>query len=68
MVDTARLRGVIAERGFSQRGLAKAMGITENTFYRKMQKGVFDSDEMEFMIKILEIKNPIEIFFAHVGA
>lgn len=29
-----------------------------------MNKGVFDSDEIENMIDILNIKNPIEIFFA----
>ena len=30
----------------------------------KMKAGVFDSDEIEAMVKDLEIKNPLEIFFA----
>ena len=33
-------------------------------FYDKMKRGVFDSDEMEQMIDILGIENPVEIFFA----
>ncbi|MEL4859790.1 DUF739 domain-containing protein [Pseudoflavonifractor phocaeensis] len=68
MVDTDKLRGVIAERGLSQRRVAKHLGMTEKTFYTKMKKGVFDSDEMAEMITYLGIDNPYEIFFASLGA
>lgn len=68
MVDTNKLRGIIAERGMSQRQIANRLGMAEKTFYTKMKKGVFDSDEMEDMISILGIDNPNEIFFAHIGA
>lgn len=64
MIDTNALKGIIVTKGYSQRKLAKELGITEKTFYSKMNKGVFDSDEIENMIDILNIKNPIEIFFA----
>ena len=57
-----KLRGVIAERGFSQRDVANAIGINEKTFYLKMKKGVFGTDEAEKMIKLLSIENPAEIF------
>ena len=57
-----KLRGVIAERGFSQREVAEAIGISEKTFYLKMKKGVFRTDEAEKMIKLLSIENPAEIF------
>ena len=68
MIDTNKLRGAISERGMSQRKIAKILGMTEKTFYTKMKKGVFDSDEMQKMIDVLEIKNPAEVFFAKVGA
>lgn len=68
MVATEKLRGIIAERGMSQRKVAECLGMTEKTFYAKMKKGVFDSDEMAEMIAILDIKNPVEIFFANIGA
>lgn len=68
MVATEKLRGIIAERGLSQRKVAECLGMSGKTFYAKMKKGVFDSDEMEGMISILRIDNPSEIFFANVGA
>ena len=67
MIATNKLRGAIAQKGFSQRKVAKAIGITEKTFYSKMQKGVFDSDEITEIIELLDIKNPMEIFFPHFG-
>lgn len=64
MVVTSRLRGIIAERGMSQRQVAKHLGMAEKTFYTKMQKGVFDTDEVEKMIDLLSIQNPADIFLA----
>ncbi len=66
MVNVDVLRGIIAERGYSQTDVAKKLGITPKTFYTKMNKRVFDSDEIELMINFLHI--PVEectrIFFA----
>lgn len=64
MVDTAELRGIIAKNGKTQSDVAKILGITPKTFYGRMQKGVFGSDEIQIMIDELNIDNPIEIFFA----
>ena len=63
MIRTDKLRGVISERGLSQTNVAHLIGITPKTFYEKMAKGVFGSDEIEIMIKELHIENPMEIFF-----
>lgn len=64
MIDRNGLKGIIAKNGMSQSGVARILGITPKTFYDKMKKGVFDSDEIEIMIDRLEIENPVEIFFA----
>lgn len=64
MVRTDKLRGIIAERGKSQAEVANMIGITPKTFYEKMKNGVFGSDEIQKMIDLLGIENPIEIFFA----
>lgn len=64
MIRTDLLRGVIAQKNTSQRKVAKQLGMTEKTFYTKMKKGVFDSDEISEMISLLDIDNPSEIFFA----
>lgn len=64
MIDVNALRGRIAEKGLSQAKMAKTLGIAPKTFYEKMNKGVFGSDEIECMIDILDIKDPAKIFFA----
>lgn len=64
MIRTDKLRGLIAEKGYSQTDIAKFIGITPKTFYEKMKVGVFGSDEIQVMIDKLQIENPMEIFFA----
>ena len=64
MINTNALKGKIAEKGMSQAKVAEKIVITPKTFYEKMNKGIFGSDEIEVMINLLDIKNPIEIFFA----
>ena len=64
MVNTDELRGVIAKNGKTQSDVAKMLNITPKTFYMRMQKGVFGSDEIQIMIDELHIDNPMDIFFA----
>ena len=64
MIDTRALRGLIVANGMTQRDVAFELGIAPKTFYLKMKKGVFGSNEIEAMIKLLSIENPLEIFFA----
>ena len=64
MVNTAELRGVIAKNGKTQSDVAKMLGMTPKTFYLRMSKGVFGSDEIQTMIDELHIDNPMDIFFA----
>lgn len=64
MIRTDELRGIIAKNGYSQAKVAEAIGISPKTFYEKMNRGVFGSDEIEVMIRLLHIDNPVAIFFA----
>lgn len=64
MIRTDLLKGVIAQNNTSQRKVAEKLGMTDKTFYSKMKRGVFDSDEISAMIYILNIENPVDIFFA----
>lgn len=64
MVNTNKLRGIIAERGLDQKDIAEMIGKTPKTFYKKMKNGKFDSDEIMSMVSGLKIENPAEIFFA----
>lgn len=64
MIDTNALRGKIVEQGLTQAKMAEIIGIAPKTFYEKMKRGVFGSDEIEIMIQTLKIEKPMEIFFA----
>lgn len=64
MVNTDELRGIFAKNKKTQTDIAKMIGVTPKTFYLRMQKGVFGSDEIQIMINELNIENPMEIFFA----
>ena len=65
MVNTAVLRGLIAEKGLSQSDVAKKLGMTPKTFYAKMSKRVFDSDEIEAMINMqIPSEKCVRVFFA----
>ena len=64
MIDVNKLRGRMAEKGYTGKDMAAVIKKTPKTFYAKMSAGVFDSDEIEAMVMALEITNPLEIFFA----
>lgn len=64
MINVSKIRGKMAEKGLSGLDMAKAIKKTPKTFYSKMKSGVFDSDEIEVIIKELDIEDPLDIFFA----
>lgn len=57
-----KLAAAIVEQGMTQRELAEKLNMSPKTFYTKMKKGVFGTDEVTKMVEILHIQNPIEIF------
>ncbi|MCI6031546.1 MAG: helix-turn-helix domain-containing protein [Fusobacterium varium] len=64
MILTNELKGKIVSKGFTQQDIAKYLGISTRTFNQKLKKGIFNSDQIFKMIKLLEIENPMSIFFA----
>lgn len=63
MIDINELKGRIVAKGYTQEEIAKELRITPKTMYNKMKRGVFNSDEIYKLIKILDIKEPASIFF-----
>lgn len=64
MIDINKLKGKFVEKGYdTKKKQAIATGIDERTFYNRMKKGVFNSDEIFRIMEILEIDNPTPIFF-----
>jgi DNA-binding XRE family transcriptional regulator len=64
MIDANKLRGAITSAGYTQTSLAAQLGISGNTLSAKINKGVFLSTEISEIIRILNIKDPMPIFFA----
>ncbi|MCT4686602.1 helix-turn-helix domain-containing protein [Vallitalea sp.] len=64
MILINELKGMMKARCLTQADMAKKIGISTKTFNSKLNKGVFNSNEISVLIDILDIKNPNEIFFA----
>lgn len=62
MIDTQKLKGIIVANNATQQDVAKMIGVTPKTFYEKMKKGVFGSDEIQIMIDKLNIDDPVSVF------
>lgn len=64
MVQTNEIKAAIARKGMTQSDVAKAIGISNKTFCNRMRKRVFGSDEIDVMIDLLDIKDPMAFFFS----
>lgn len=64
MIDRNKLRAAWVSKGFTQEKVAKEVGVSNKTFSLKMKRGVFGSDEIEKMIDLLDISDPVNVFFA----
>lgn len=64
MVNTTELKAYMVRRELTQKEVAEKLNMSEKTFYLRMKKGVFGSDEIESLIKLLGIEDPMSVFFA----
>lgn len=63
MIRTDLIKQSLAENHMTLRQLADCLEMTPRTLYSRMRKGIFRSDEMERMIRLLHLSNPCEVFF-----
>ncbi len=63
MLDANALRAEIVRNGMTQGQVAKALGMTANTFSTKIRSNGFGLADADKMIELLHIKNPAAIFF-----
>ena len=57
-------RAELARKGYTQKSLAEKIGMTPKTLYLKMKTGKFGTDEVNKIMEVLNIQDPIPIFFA----
>lgn len=57
LINTLKLKGAIAAAGYTQKTLAKAIGISENTLNRKVnRKKRMYVDEVDLLCDLLSIQ------------
>lgn len=65
MLDVNAFKAAMVKKGYSQAELAKEIGISPRTLSTRIKTGDFGTLEIRKITEILDIDNPIEIFFAH---
>lgn len=63
MVNANLLRAEWVKKDMKQKDVADILGISSKTMGMKLKKGVFLSNEIETLIKALDITDPVTIFF-----
>ena len=64
MVNINELKAAMVRKGKTQKEVANDIGISPRSLTNKMKSGIFLSNEIEAMIRVLDIKNPVDLFFA----
>lgn len=62
-MNTNLLKAEIVKNGLTQKEFCKSIKMAQSTFIRKIRKGVFNTDEIERMVNVLNLKRPEQIFF-----
>ena len=57
MVNIAELRAAMARKEITQKALAKAIGMTEQTLCRRMKQKRFGTEEAEKISTVLELRD-----------
>ena len=65
MVNTNKLKGLFREKGITIEQAAKIAGISASTMQRRLESGVFMTDEIDHLVYGLKIEKPAEIFFVN---
>lgn len=64
MVNANELKAAWVRKGLTQKEVAEKLNIAPRTLSVKLRKGIFGSDEIECLMYLLDIKEPMPIFFA----
>lgn len=65
MLDKRALRAEMVRHGYNNATLSKELGITERTLANRFKTGDFGSKEIEVMIDVLHLQDPMSIFFTN---
>ncbi len=64
MLDVNAFKAALASKGYTQAQLAEKIGISPRTLSNRIKSGDFGSVEIKKISEVLDISNPLPIFFA----
>ena len=64
MLNVNGLKAAMVLKGYTSEKLAKELGITTRTLSTRFKTGDFGTKEIEIMVDVLSIEDPMSIFFA----
>ena len=64
MLNVLEFKAAMVRKGYTQKALAEILGMSEKTFTERIKTKRFGSDEIEKLVEVLEISNPLPIFLA----
>lgn len=66
MLDKALFKAELIKNGYTFKSMAEEIGVSERTFSKRVKDGDFGSTEMDIMIELLHLEDPVPIFFAQL--
>jgi len=63
MLQVNELKAEFVRNNMTQKQVAKAIGISEQTLRRRFKTGIFGTDEIQKLTELLNLENPQYIFF-----
>lgn len=66
MLNKKLFRAELVKNGYTYKTMAEEIGISERTFCDRVKKGEFGSTEIDIMLPLLKIDDPVPIFFAQL--
>lgn len=66
MLNKQLFKSELVKNGYTYKAMAEKLGISERTFSTRVKKGDFGSEEIDKMIPLLHLEDPMPVFFAQL--
>lgn len=63
MLNVPEFKAAMVRKGFTQKSLSEILGVSEKTLCERLKQKRFGTEEIEKLIPLLEINDPMAIFF-----
>ena len=63
MLNVPEFKAAMVRKGYTQKSLAAILGISTKTFCGRLKNKRFGTEEIEKLIPVLEISDPMAVFF-----